>query len=78
MCLSQDHICPAHRAKVAVLDPGEGQGGDAMEDIVWPMRKRPFTYVLTDFVPRLREFGVDDADVERIFVDNPRRLLAGA
>jgi predicted metal-dependent phosphotriesterase family hydrolase len=29
-------------------------------------------------VPMLRERGVSDADVETMFVDNPRRLLTGS
>ena len=41
------------------------------------MWQRPYTYIVTDFVPRLIERGVTDADVETIFVDNPRRLLTG-
>ena len=48
------------------------------EEIAWQVTKRPYTYVLTDFVPMLRDRGVTDADLETIFVDNPRRLLAGA
>jgi phosphotriesterase-related protein len=48
------------------------------EAIAWQVTKRPYTYVWTDFVPMLRERGVTDADLQTIFVDNPRRLLAGA
>ena len=49
----------------------------ACRQIEWQVTKRPYTYVMTDFVPRLRELGVTDDDVETMFVDNPRRLLAG-
>ncbi|MEO6528603.1 MAG: aryldialkylphosphatase [Gemmatimonadaceae bacterium] len=31
------------------------------------------TYLLTEFVPQLREAGLSDADVHRIFVSNPSR-----
>jgi predicted metal-dependent phosphotriesterase family hydrolase len=48
------------------------------EEIAWQVTKRPYTYVLTDFVPMLRDRGVTDADLEAIFVDNPRRLLTGS
>ncbi len=34
--------------------------------------------VMSSFVPLLRTFGVDDAAVERMFVANPARALAGA
>jgi predicted metal-dependent phosphotriesterase family hydrolase len=40
--------------------------------------KRPYTFIVTDFVPTLLERGVTEADVETMLVDNPRRLLAGA
>jgi predicted metal-dependent phosphotriesterase family hydrolase len=48
------------------------------EQIEWQVSKRPYTYVVTDFVPMLIERDVTEADVETMFVDNPRRLLAGA
>ena len=41
------------------------------------MWKRPYTYLVTDFVPRLLDRGVTEADVDTMLVDNPRRLLAG-
>ncbi len=34
-----------------------------------------YTYLLTAFLPRLRERGVSEADVARLTVENPRRLL---
>jgi len=38
---------------------------------------RPYTYLMTDFVPLLLERGVTDEQVEVMLVDNPRQLLAG-
>ncbi len=35
-------------------------------------------YVLTRFVPRLREEGVSDGAIRDLLVENPRRFLAGA
>ena len=35
-------------------------------------------YVLTRFVPRLREEGVSDGAIQDLLVNNPRRFLAGA
>ncbi len=37
-----------------------------------------YDYILTRFLPRLRQAGVDDAAIHQMTVDNPRRLLAGA
>ncbi len=38
---------------------------------------RPFDTLFTTFVPALNAAGVPDADVRRLLVDNPRRVLAG-
>ena len=35
-------------------------------------------YVLTRFVPRLRDEGVSDGAIRDLLVDNPRRFLTGA
>jgi phosphotriesterase-related protein len=36
-----------------------------------------YDYLLTVFLPRLRAAGLDDAVLQQVMVDNPRRLLAG-
>jgi phosphotriesterase-related protein len=80
VCLSQDHICALTAPRSSFWVPPEYRDAAATrrQEIEWQVWKRPYTYILTDFVPRLLERGVTDADVETIFVDNPRRLLAGA
>jgi phosphotriesterase-related protein len=35
-----------------------------------------YGHILVSIVPRLRRAGVPDADIERMLIDNPRRLLA--
>jgi phosphotriesterase-related protein len=35
-----------------------------------------YRYLLTDFVPRLREAGVDEPTINTLLIDNPRRFLA--
>jgi phosphotriesterase-related protein len=35
-----------------------------------------YTYLQTTFLPRLRAAGVSDAEIQRLTVDNPRRILA--
>ena len=79
VCLSQDHICSLTASRPSFYVPPERRAARAemREQIEWQVTKRPYTYVMTDFVPRLRELGVTDDDVETMFVDNPRRLLAG-
>jgi phosphotriesterase-related protein len=80
VCLSQDHICALTAPRSSFWVPPQNRDAAATrrEEIAWQVWQRPYTYILTDFVPRLLERGVTDDDVEAIFVDNPRRLLAGA
>ncbi len=80
VCLSQDHICALTAPRPSFYVPPEHREAAATrrEQIAWQVWQRPYTYIVTDFVPRLIERGVTDADVETIFVDNPRRLLTGA
>lgn len=41
-----------------------------------PPNDRRYAYLLTDFLPTLREAGVSEAEIGAILVENPRRLLA--
>jgi phosphotriesterase-related protein len=34
-----------------------------------------YTYLQTTFLPRLRAAGVSDAEIDRLTIDNPRRIL---
>lgn len=79
VCLSQDHICTLTAPRRSIYVPPERRDTRAamQDDIDWQVWKRPYTYLVTDFVPRLLERGVTAADVETMLVDNPRRLLAG-
>lgn len=79
VCLSQDHICTMTAPRSPMWSPPERRAAMApmREAIDWQVWQRPYTYIVTDFVPMLRERGVTDADIETMFVDNPRRLLAG-
>ena len=81
VCLSQDHICVQTSPRPAFWVPPELREAAAKPtraEIEWQVSERPYTYISTGFVPMLLERGVTEADIETIFVDNPRRLLAGA
>lgn len=41
-----------------------------------PDHDLPYSYVLSTFVPLLRSQGLNDEDVQRLLVDNPRDLLS--
>jgi len=80
LCLSQDHLCclPAPRDPYWVpRDKTEWFDREVRPELEEEMFGRPHTYLFTDFLPRLESRGVDASVIERILVDNPRRLLAG-
>jgi phosphotriesterase-related protein len=80
VCLSQDHICALTAPRPSYWVPPERRAArvEHKAAIDWQVTDRPYTYVYTEFVAMLKERGVTDDDVESIFVDNPRRLLAGS
>lgn len=52
-------------------------------DVAWKSALRIFggggyTFILDDFIPRLRSVGITDDQIHTILVDNPRRALTGA
>jgi phosphotriesterase-related protein len=80
VCLSQDHICALTAPRPSFYVPPEHREAAAKrrEAISWQVWQRPYTYIVTDFAPKLIERGVTEADLDTIFVDNPRRLLTGS
>lgn len=79
LLLSQDHMCCLASPKFPYRVPPHLQ--EAFEQMLPVIQEqmygRPHTYVFTDFLPLLRERGVDDATIDRVFTDNPRRFLTG-
>jgi phosphotriesterase-related protein len=75
LLLSQDRICgvrgkPFHPLPEKILPKVEALKRAAE----WPA---PQTYLFTHFLPMLRQRGIDDATIDRILDDNPRRFFAG-
>jgi phosphotriesterase-related protein len=79
VCLSQDHICVMTAPRAPMWLPPDRRMGMAERraDMEWQLSGRPYTYIWTDFVPLLRERGVSAKDIDVMFEDNPKRLLAG-
>jgi phosphotriesterase-related protein len=76
VCLSQDHICAFTAPRRGYWVPPEQRA--LREAVDWELSNRPYTYLVTDFIPLLHERGVSAEDVETMLVDNPRRLLTGS
>lgn len=66
-----------------MIDAGHGRSILVGNDIGRPSYWRAYgggpglDYVLTRFVPRLRESGFDEDELRMLLVDNPRRFFAG-
>jgi phosphotriesterase-related protein len=74
ICLSHDCVCAVSSPRLPFAVPLERRPKDV---VVWAQNLKPMTHLLSDFVPRLRERGVSEAEVDVILRDNPRRLLTG-
>jgi phosphotriesterase-related protein len=76
VCLSQDGVCALTAPRIPFWIPKELRGADPQK--WWSEVTKPYTYLLTHFLPMLKTRGVSDADIDVMLRDNPRRLLAGA
>jgi phosphotriesterase-related protein len=80
ICVSQDRMCTQWAPRPQFWVP-KGKEAFVAETVLPRIQAeaidRGLAYVFTDFVPRLLERGLTAADVDTIFVANPRRLLTG-
>ena len=73
--MSQDRHCGWLGKFARQIPPDEQAKIDAMKAAgAWPP---PYTYLFTDFVPMLRERGLNEQEIFSILDENPRRFFAG-
>ncbi len=70
LCLSQDCVCTLKSAKFPF------SAKVSVKDFLG--NAKPLSHVLTRFADKLRDRGVTDDEIDMLFRDNPRRLLAGS
>ena len=73
LCLSHDATCAGWLGRPVF----GGKHVATAEAIAAAMPKWEATHLFKRILPRLRERGVTEADVQTIFVDNPRRYFRG-
>ena len=62
-------IAAGHADRILISSDATGYAvGHSVGDL-------PYDHLLSDFVPRLRAAGVDEPDVQRVLIENPRNLL---
>jgi phosphotriesterase-related protein len=80
LCLSMDHSCCSDSPRFPFFIP-EGARERFERDIRPLVEKqmwdRPYTYLFTDFIPKLEAAGIERATIDSILTDNPRRLFGG-
>jgi phosphotriesterase-related protein len=80
LCLSMDHACYPSSPRFPYFVPEgiresfEQTMRSAVEDQMW---RRPYTYLFTDFIPKLEAAGVERSAIDSILTDNPRGLFGG-
>jgi len=79
LCLSMDHWCALRSARFPYRVPPELEeyfemARPYLDDQMW---RRSYTYLFTDFWPKLEAAGVSRGTFDSILADNPRRLFGG-
>jgi phosphotriesterase-related protein len=77
VCLSQDCVCALTAPRMPFWMPPEMRPTQTNPQKAWDAMSKPYTYILTHFVPMLKERGVTDDDIDVMLRANPRRLLTG-
>lgn len=73
--MSQDRHCGWFGKLARQVSAEEQARMDALKAVgKWPP---PYTHLFTDFLPKLRERGLADADIFSMLDDNPRRFFEG-
>ncbi|MEE9286091.1 MAG: phosphotriesterase-related protein [Dehalococcoidia bacterium] len=63
--LSHDHVGCMHGMRISMMNDPEAA------------RKRSYTYLLREFLPKLKATGITDDALNTMLVDNPRRFFEG-
>ena len=73
-----DQLCPAHDCVCLHIYKENPDGTMPHEHQFKRFNVDEFQYIHRHVIPDLLEMGVDEATVERLFVDNPRRYFGGS
>jgi phosphotriesterase-related protein len=80
VCISQDRMSTYWTPRPSFWVPP--RSAEYVAEVVLPRVRleaieRGYSWVFESFVPKLKERGITDSDLDTIFIDNPRRLLGG-
>lgn len=72
-----DRLCPSHDCMCLTVHNERPDGSIPEEHDHFERNPDQYLYMHRRVIPMLRELGTSEADIRRLFVDNPRRFLAG-
>lgn len=72
-----DRLCPSHDCMCLTIHNERPDGSIPEEHDHFERNPDQYLYMHRRVIPMLRELGTREADIRRLFVDNPRRFLAG-
>jgi len=73
-----DRLCPSHDC-ICIAVHNERPDGTVPEEHDYYLHNTDqYLYIHRKVIPHLKELGTSDAEITRLFVDNPRRFLFGA
>ncbi|MHB8511771.1 MAG: phosphotriesterase family protein [Actinomycetota bacterium] len=79
LCISMDHSDSLRSSRFPFHVPDESR--DAIYQSIWPAVRneyvRPRTYLFQEFIPLLVTAGLREKTIDRMLVENARRILAG-
>ncbi len=72
-----DKLCPAHDCICLHVHKEQPDGSIPEEHEFTRMNPEQYLYINRFVIPDLKEMGATEEDIKTLFVDNPRRFLAG-
>lgn len=72
-----DQLCPSHDGISVHVIPEKADGSMPTEEELTKRNPHGYLYMKNVVFPELRDMGVSDETLNRIFVDNPRRFFEG-
>ena len=73
-----DRLCPSHDWAPLGIDSAPGPNNMTVGDYIDGLNPHGFLYIKEVIFPQLREMGVDEPILSRLFVNNPRNFFEGA
>ena len=72
-----DRLCPSHDCICLHIHNEQADGSIPEQHDFQKSNPDQYLYMHRHVIPELQEMGVDDATINQLFIDNPRRFFGG-